>query len=98
MERKIKIMLVLLVIFLSGCDTKIRWEKVLETKVVDIKIVGVGGWGSPNTVRIWKLDNGMTVSMSGWKNEDVCVGDTVAKYEVVSGIGKGMTMWQKVQL
>lgn len=90
------ICIILLTFVLGGCKEKeAKWEKVIEAKVITIEIVGVGGWGSPNSCRVWRLDNGMTVSMSGWKNEDVAVGDSVVKYKQVVGPNKGRTIWQK---
>lgn len=95
--KKIYIILMLLAITLLGCSTETEWDEFIRAKVVSIEIVGVGGWGSPNAVRIWHLDNGMIITMSDWKNEDVCVGDTVAKYQAVSGRYKGCKRWQKTK-
>ncbi len=79
-----------------GCKEEIKpkWVKITEAKVIKIEIVGVGGWGSPNAVRVWRLDNGMTVSMYDWKNEDICVGDIVVKYRRVPSKWN-KTMWRK---
>ena len=97
--KKIYIILMLLAITLLGCstETETEWDEFIRAKFISIEIVGVGGWGSPNAVRIWHLDNGMIVTMSDWKNEDVCVGDTVAKYQAVSGRYKGWKQWQKTK-
>ncbi len=93
-----KICAVLLILFLGlGCsdDEEPVWEKIATAKVVKIEIEGVGGYGSPNAMRVWTLDNGMVVAMNHWKNEDVGIGDVVAKYERASGKWPGYTVWQK---
>ncbi len=78
---RLKILLILLCIMVSGCtDEPDTWTKEVESKVVDISFVGSGGYGSPNAVRIWQLENGMMVTMCDWKQEDVCIGDVVVRY------------------
>jgi len=90
-------MVMLLCVFIVGCgNEEARWERVVESKVVDIEIVGVGGFASPNSVRVWKLENGMKISMPGWKNEEVCIGDNVAKFKRIGGANSGATRWKKV--
>ena len=87
--------MICLFIYLSliGCckNEEITWIKEIETKVIDISFVGVGGYGSPNVVRIWKLENGMKITMVDWKQEDVCVGDLVIRYRS----SRGYTKWCK---
>lgn len=94
--KKTTIIILISVLFLTGCKEEERkWEKVVEAKVVKIEIVGVGGYGSPNSCRVWTLDNGMVISMNGWKNEEVAIGDTVVKYLQITGCYKGRTRWRK---
>lgn len=93
MNKKI-VCVVLLVLFLAGGCTDPVWEKVVEAKVVKIEIIGIGGWGSPNGLRVWTLDNGMTVSMNHWRKEDVCIGDTVVKYKLITS-GWERAIWRK---
>ncbi len=95
--KKLVVVLVLFAFMASGCGTETEWEQVgANAEVVDIGIVGAGGWGTPNSIRIWTLSDGRMISMSGWKNEDICIGDTVVKYKAISGACQGRIVWGKV--
>jgi hypothetical protein len=56
---------------------KEEWKPTFTAKITKIEFVASGGWGSPNAVRIWRLDNGMAISMPDWKNNSFKEGDTV---------------------
>jgi len=91
---KTKLLLVFFaVVLICGCEPNVKekWEIMATAKIVSIEIVPVGGFFSPKAIRIWKLDNGMTVSMCDWQKEECCVGDTVIKYTFRNGVSK----WEK---
>lgn len=74
-----KWILIVLVLCLFGCDNTIEWdcETYAEGRIVEIEIKGVGGWGSPRSVRVWRLEDNSVIEMSGWQNEHFKVGDYI---------------------
>lgn len=88
MSKQILIYLLLLLL-LNGCRSEPEIPKI--TKVINIEIVAVGGFGNPNAIRIWHLEDGRIVSMGSWMHEDIAIGDYVyytARYR----------RWQKLHI
>ena len=92
--------IVLFCILFVGCESNKEpkqakiWDAkiVLESKIIDIDFIGTGKY----LARVWKLENGMRVSMPDWKNEDACIGDIVVKWVVVGkGRHRGGSGWKK---
>lgn len=85
-KKRIGIILMIL-LFIGGCEN--RWETIAEGKVVKIEIKGVGGWGSPDAVRVWILEDGGVFSMSSYENVNVKVNDYITVKKCVGGMEKG---------
>ena len=75
------VFLVLLV--LMGCNKEEpdTWTQVKVGTVTSIEFIGVGGYGSPDAMRIWRLDTGEAVSMYHWKRQEVAVGDKLVCFK-----------------
>ena len=82
-----KLVLLVVLLSLAGCRDKEAdvWTQVGNGTVVSIKFVGVGGYGSPDAMRIWRLDTGEAISMYHWKRQEVAVGDKLACFRNEKG-------------
>lgn len=77
-----------IILFFAGCSSKeeeLKWKPQFTAKILKIEFVGAGGYGSPNAVRIWRLDNGMAISMSDWREANIKEGDVVTQYICTNG-------------
>ncbi len=89
--RKLVVLLFLLVVI--GCNEREPdvWARIKAGTVVSIEVIGVGGYGSPDAMRIWRLDTGEAISMYHWKRQEIAVGDKLVCFKNQ----KGKFYWKK---
>ena len=89
--KKLAVLLVLLA--MVGCSKKEPdvWARIKAGTVTSIEFIGVGGYGSPDAMRVWRLDTGEAISMYHWKRQEVAVGDKLVCFRNE----KGVFYWKK---